>query len=84
MSSTCRSRATPEPSLQCRIAPDRGGETQDIALSGEGLKAAVIAYCISDRIPLPQRGAKKQLQVLGGRLALVITVNVAGERLSYV
>ena len=63
-------------------APDKGGDTVEFVLQGEDLKSAVISYCIKDNIPLPQRGAKKRLQVFGGRLALIITINVTADRLS--
>ena len=70
------------PRVEGRIAPDKGGDTVEFVLQGEDLKSAVISYCIKDNIPLPQRGAKKRLQVFGGRLALIITINVTADRLS--
>ena len=70
------------PRVEGRVAPDRGGQPVAFVLEGEDLKSAVISYCIKDNIPLPQRGAKKRLQVFGDRLALIITINVTADRLS--
>ena len=72
----------PEPGVVCQVAPDKGGDQVNITLEGEDLMSAIISYCIGNRIPLPHRGAIKRLQVFGERLALVITINLAGDHVS--
>ena len=73
----------PEPMVCGKIAPDGGGTPISIELGGKELRSAVIAYCIAQRIPLPAKGIKR-LDVFNKRLALVISMNVKGERLGKV
>lgn len=55
------------------VVDDYGAETP-LVLGEEEVGAALVAYCMDRKIPLPAEG-DKQLHLIAGSLALIITIN---------
>ena len=53
---------------------DDGGRSHTVPFSGAELAAALIAYCIDRRVPIPA-SAKKSLTLIEGKLALKIAID---------
>ena len=63
----------PECTFQCDIVRDNNQE--QVVVAGAALAAALIAYCISRRIPLPAK-ADKTLAISQGQLVLAINMPI--------
>jgi hypothetical protein len=58
---------------------DDGGHPHIIPFAGAELAAALIAYCIDQRVPVPV-SAKKSLTLIEGQVALKITMDSSRAR----
>ena len=66
--------SAPDLDATIRIGLDDGPEIISIAVPTESIAAALIYFCINNRIPLPAHAAKS-VKKTGNSVALVINVN---------
>ncbi len=70
------------PQVRGLIDADDGSGAKEFSLGGADLMSAVISFCIAQGTPLPAK-ATKSLQILAGRLVLVITMNIKDEAIKF-
>ncbi|ACJ00086.1 hypothetical protein [Rhodospirillum centenum] len=75
----CQYESLPDLCCLLHLALDADGSRQVFRVERAPLAAALIFFCIHNRIPLPTR-ATKQIQLLNEQLALVITRTPANDR----
>ena len=63
------------PSVTVSIANVRG-DHRAVVIAEQQLLAAMVEFCLSCKVPLPLRSAKR-IEVIGGRIALVIEISGA-------
>ena len=63
----------PNITVTLKVSDDKGG-THVVSFSGAELAAALIAFCIDQRVPLPV-AAKKSLTLIEGQVALRVTLD---------
>ncbi|MCG8354765.1 MAG: hypothetical protein MI920_04255 [Kiloniellales bacterium] len=78
---TCRLRT--EPSIQAVLTVEGQCKTS-IEFSTEDIGAALMLYCIKNKIPLPLKNAVKGVKIIDKAVALVVTVNAGPQRLAEV
>ena len=71
----------PKIRLALAIAVDGAERLESVDFSGEELGAALVMFCIGNKIPLPARKASKRLRVFGDSLALVVSLNATPQQL---
>ena len=70
-------------SVNLKVAhDDRTGNT-DYPFAKEEIAAALIMYCIDERIPMPVK-ANKSVHLVGQNVALVLTINLKSGELDHV
>ena len=69
--------------LALAIAVDGEERLESIDLSGDEVGAALVMFCIGNKIPLPAKNAAKRLRVVGDSLALVVSINATLEQLEH-
>ena len=73
-----------EPAVRVALAVAVDGEDRLVHLEfpSEEVGAALVMHCIQDKIPLPARGARKALQVVGDCLSLVVSIGTPSAPLN--
>ena len=71
----------PKIHLGLAIALDGQDRLESVDLGGDELGAALVMFCIDNKIPLPARNATKRQRVLGDNLSLVISINATPQQL---
>ena len=67
--------------LALAIVLEREERLESVEFSADELGAALVMYCITNKIPLPARTATKRLRVIGDSLSLVISINATPQQL---
>ena len=67
--------------LGLAIAVDGEERLESVDITGKELGAALVMFCIENKIPLPARNATKSLRVFGKNLSLVISINATQQQL---
>lgn len=58
----------------CITTQNQDGEHVETRFKEEEISAALVAYCLKRKIPMPAKG-KKTLTLMGKALALIVTLN---------
>ena len=74
----CAVVADPDVSATVDVRSDADAKLYSVVLKSEELAAALIMYCINQRIPMPA-AATKSLQMFGDSLGLVITKSLGDQ-----
>lgn len=69
-----KAKSAPEPLLELDIFDPESEATKTIKLDTPYLAAAMLRFCIDSNIPIP-RVADKSVQILGGSIALNISID---------
>ena len=67
--------------LGLAIAVDGEDRLDSVDFDGKELGAALVMFCIENKIPLPARNATKSLRIIGSSLSLVIAINATPQQL---
>jgi len=73
--------SNPTIQLGLAIAVDGEERLESVEFYGDELGAALVMFCIANKIPLPARNATKRLRVFGDSLGLVISINATTQQL---
>jgi hypothetical protein len=61
------------PALSVNVVSTEGGDITDVTIASAHLAAAMLNYCMKNNIPVA-RNAKKKIELIGGDLALTLTL----------